>query len=329
MKNSRIIVTGGAGFIGSNLARKLSEDCNKVIVIDNLSTGNYDNIQDLEKSGRIEFIKGTITDLNFLQKIFKDIDYVFHQAAISSVPRSIKYPMKSNNVNINGTLNILIAAKDNRVKKVVYASSSSAYGDKPTLTKKEDMIPYPLSPYAVSKLAGEYYCQVFTNMYGLPTVSLRYFNVYGPRQDPSSDYAAVVPKFISRVLNGKSPVIYGDGEQIRDFIFVDDVVHANILAAESKATGIFNIAGGKRISINDLAKSIIKICDKHFDPIHDDPRPGDIKHSLADISRATDTFGYIPKVDIKDGLEKTIKWFQTQNQKTAPHKRHISKLMRK
>ena len=329
MKNSRIIVTGGAGFIGSNLARKLSEDYNKVIVIDNLSTGNYDNIQDLEKPGKIDFIKGTITDLNLLQQIFKDVDYVFHQAAIPSVPRSIKYPMKSNNVNINGTLNVLIAAKDNRVKKVVYASSSSAYGDTPTLTKKEDMIPYPLSPYAVSKLAGEYYCQVFTNMYGLPTVSLRYFNVYGPRQDPSSDYAAVVPKFISRVLNGKPPVIYGDGEQIRDFIFVDDVVHANILAAESKATGIFNIAGGKRISINDLAKSIMKICDKHFDPIHDDPLPGDIKHSLADISRATDTFGYIPKVDIKDGLEKTIKWFQIQNQKTAPHKRHISKLMRK
>jgi len=329
MKNSRIIVTGGAGFIGSNLARKLSEDYNKVIVIDDLSTGNYDNIRDLEKSGKIEFIKGTITDLNFLQQIFKDIDYVFHQAAISSVPRSIKYPMRSNNVNINGTLNVLIAAKDNRVKKVVYASSSSAYGDTPTLTKKEDMVPYPLSPYAVSKLAGEYYCQVFTSMYGLLTVSLRYFNVYGPRQDPSSEYAAVVPKFISRVLNGKPPVIYGDGEQIRDFIFVDDVVHANILAAESKATGIFNIAGGKRISINDLAKSIMKICDKHFDPIHDDPRPGDIKHSLADISRATDTFGYIPKVDIKDGLEKTIKWFQTQNQKTAPHKRHISKLMRK
>ena len=329
MKNSRIIVTGGAGFIGSNLARKLSEDYNKVIVIDDLSTGNYDNIRDLEKSGKIEFIKGSITDLNFLQQIFKDIDYVFHQAAISSVPRSIKYPMRSNDVNINGTLKVLIAAKDNRVKKVVYASSSSAYGDAQTLTKKEEMAPCPLSPYAVSKLAGEYYCQVFTNMYGLPTVSLRYFNVYGPRQDPSSEYAAVVPKFISRVLNGKPPVIYGDGKQIRDFIFVDDVVHANILAAEGKATGIFNIARGKRISINDLAKSIMKICDKHFDPIHDDPLPGDIKHSLADISRATDTFGYIPKVDIKDGLEKTIKWFQTQNQKTAPYKRNISKLMRK
>ncbi len=314
MKDAKVIVTGGAGFIGSNLARKLSEDCNKVIVIDNLSTGNYHNIQDLEKSGKIEFIKETITDLNFLQQIFKDIDYVFHQAAIPSVPRSIKYPMKSNNVNINGTLNVLIAAKDNMVKKVVYASSSSAYGDTPTLTKKEDMIPYPLSPYAVSKLAGEYYCQVFTNMYGLPTVSLRYFNVYGPRQDPSSDYAAVVPKFISRVLNGKPPVIYGDGEQIRDFIFVDDVVHANILAAESKATGIFNIAGGKRISINDLAKSIIKINGKHLDPVYDDPQPGDIKCSHADISLAKEKLKYEPKVDLTRGLEETVKWFKGEDE---------------
>lgn len=309
IKGQHIVVTGGAGFIGSNLTRALSEN-NEVVVVDDLSTGYLKNIQDLIDTNKIEFIKGDVTNIDLLQNIFKDVDYVFHQAAIPSVLRSIKTPMKSNNVNINGTLNVLIAAKDNKIKKVVYASSSSVYGDTPTLPKKEDMAPYPLSPYAVGKLTGEYYCQVFTNVYGLSTISLRYFNVYGPRQDPSSEYAAVVPKFISRVLNGKPPLIYGDGKQTRDFTFIKDVVCANILASGSKATGIFNIAGGKRISINDLAKSIMKICDKHFDSIHDDPLPGDIKHSLADISKAKEKLGYEPKFNVTEGLEETIKWFQ-------------------
>ncbi|EMR72996.1 nucleoside-diphosphate-sugar epimerase [Thermoplasmatales archaeon SCGC AB-539-N05] len=311
MRGKHIIVTGGAGFIGSNLTRKLSEN-NKVVVVDDLSTGHFKNIQDLVDAKKIEFIKGSVTDIYLLKNTFKDADYVFHQAAIPSVPRSIKDPMRSNNVNINGTLNVLIAAKDNKIKKVVYASSSSAYGDTPTLPKKEDMTPCPLSPYAVSKLTGEYYCQVFTNVYGLSTISLRYFNVYGPRQDPSSEYAAVIPKFISRVLNGKPPLIYGDGKQTRDFTFIKDVVCANILAAETKATGIFNIAGGKRISINDLAKLIMKICGKHFDSIHDDPLPGDIKHSLADISKVKEKLGYEPKFNVSEGLEETIKWFQKQ-----------------
>lgn len=311
IKGQHIVVTGGAGFIGSNLTRLLSEN-NKVVVVDNLSTGYLKNIQDLMDTNKIDFIKGNITDMDLLQNKFKDVDYVFHQAAIPSVPRSIKDPIKTNYANVNGTLNVLIAAKDNDVKKVIFASSSSTYGDTPKLPKKEDMAPCPLSPYAISKLTGEYYCQVFTNVYGLSTISLRYFNVYGPRQDPSSDYAAVIPKFISRILNGRPPVIHGDGKQTRDFTFIKDVVCANILAAESKATGIFNIAGGNRISINDLAKLIMKICGKQLDPIHDNPLPGDIKHSLADISKAKEKLGYEPKFNVKKGLEDAVKWYQTQ-----------------
>jgi len=252
MDGKNIIVTGGAGFIGSNLVKQLVET-NHVVVIDDLSTGHIKNIQNLITSKKIEFINGTITDLELLQKTFRNVDYIFHEAAIPSVPRSIKDPLKTNAAIALGTLNVLIAARDNHVKKVIYASSSSVYGDTPTLPKKEDMTPNPLSPYAVSKLTAEYFCQIFTRLYGLSTVSLRYFNVYGPWQDPASEYAAVVPKFITSVLNNRSPIIYGDGEQTRDFTFINDVVNANILAAESTSTGIFNIACGKRISIKNLA----------------------------------------------------------------------------
>jgi len=311
MKDAKIIITGGAGFIGSNLAHKLCKN-NEVIIIDNLSTGNYENIRKLDETGKIKFLKETITNLDFLIKTFKDIDYILHQAAIPSVPRSVKDPISSNNANINGTLNVLYASKENKVKKVVCASSSSAYGNTPTLPKKETMIPQPLSPYAVSKLACEYYCNAFTEVYGLPTVSLRYFNVYGPRQDTKSEYAAVIPNFVNNVLNKKPPVIYGDGKQTRDFTFINDVVCANILAIESKENGIFNVAGGKRISINDLAKSIMNICGTHFDPIHDEPLSGDIKHSLADISKAEEKLGYKPKFNLINGLEETVKWFQNQ-----------------
>jgi UDP-glucose 4-epimerase len=311
LKNKCIIVTGGAGFIGSNLVRAL-EKYNTVKVIDNLSTGYLKNIKDLINNTKIEFIKGNITNLNFLQKTFKDVDYIFHLAAIPSVPRSIINPIKSNHANINGTLNVLIAAKDNNVKKVIYSSSSSVYGDTPTLPKKEDMKPCPLSPYAVSKLTSEYYCQVFTEVYYLPTICLRYFNVYGPHQDKKSEYAAVIPKFIASVLNNNSPVIFGDGKQTRDFTFVKDAVNANILAAESKETGVFNIAYGKRISINKLAKSIMNIIGKQIKPKYTAPRSGDILHSLADISKAKRKLGYVPKIEIKEGLEETIIWFQKQ-----------------
>ena len=308
MEEKNIIVTGGAGFIGSNLVKKLIEK-NTVTVIDDLSTGFFENIEDLVTQNKVKLIKGSITDLDLLQDACKGIDFVFHEAAIPSVPRSVKDPYKSNFVNANGTLNILIAARDNAVKKVIYASSSSVYGDTPTLPKKEEMKPCPQSPYAVSKLTAEYYCDVFTQIYNLPTISLRYFNVYGPLQDPNSEYAAVIPKFITNIKNDKSPIIYGDGEQTRDFTFVNDVVTANILAAESSSTGIYNIAGGKRISINELVKMLLTLQKKEITSNHVEQRDGDIKHSLADISRAKEAFGYTPRYEIFDGLKETIKWF--------------------
>jgi UDP-glucose 4-epimerase len=311
MRNKTVVVTGGAGFIGSNIAKELSNN-NKVIILDDLSTGNIKNIEDINNNN-IKFIKGTITDLKLLKKIFKDVNYVFHEAAIPSVPRSIKDPIRSNYVNVNGTLNILTAARINKcVKKVIYASSSSIYGDTPTLPKKEDRPTYPLSPYALSKFTAEYYCQLFTKIYELETISLRYFNVYGPRQDPNSEYAAVIPKFITSILNNKSPIIYGDGEQTRDFTFIEDIVNANILAAESDNTGIFNIAGGKRISINKLAHTIMKICKTKLNLTYKEPRYGDIKHSLADITKAKEKLNFIPNFGLEKGLKETIKWFNKQ-----------------
>jgi UDP-glucose 4-epimerase len=312
MKDKKIVITGGAGFIGSNLTRFFTNTKNHVIVIDDLSTGRLENIQDIIDEKNFRFVEGSITDLDLLHNIFKNVEYVFHQAALPSVPRSIKDPLTTNQVNINGTLNVLVAARDAGVRKVVYASSSSVYGDTPTLPKKESMAPNPLSPYAVSKITGEYYCQIFTDVFQLPTVALRYFNVYGPRQDPSSEYAAVIPKFIKNVLDNTPPIVYGDGEQTRDFTFINDVIQANLLAAKSKATGVFNTAGGKRISINDLAKTVMLLCNKKMDIIYEDARPGDIKHSLADDSKAKNTFGFIPKYDIKKGLKETIPWYQKQ-----------------
>lgn len=312
MKDARIIITGGAGFIGSNLAHRLCEN-NEVIIIDNLSTGNYENIRKLDKTGKIKFLKETITNLNFLEKTFKDIDYILHQAAIPSVPRSVKDPISSNNANINGTLNVLYAAKENNIKKVICASSSSAYGNTPTLPKIETMIPQPLSPYAVSKVSCEYYCKAFKEVYDLSTASLRYFNVYGPRQNPNSQYAAVIPKFIKKINNNSKPIIYGDGTQTRDFTFVEDVISANILLAESKQTGVFNIGSGRNISINGLAELIMKLCDKKTGVEYTDPALGDVKDSLADITKANKELGYTPKYNLKRGLEETINWLQNQN----------------
>lgn len=312
MNNKRILITGGAGFIGSNLARHLSNAQNHVIIVDDLSTGRKQNIDDLIQRNKIEFIEGSITDLDLLQETFTNIDYVFHEAALPSVPRSIKDPLTTNLVNINGTLNVLIAAKDNGVKKVVYASSSSVYGDTPTLPKIESMIPNPLSPYAITKLTGEYYCQVFSSVFHLPTVALRYFNVYGPRQDPSSEYAAVIPKFITCVMNGQSPIIYGDGEQSRDFTYIHDVIQANILSAESTITGVFNAAGGRRITINELATTVMKLCGKTLDISYKDSRPGDIKHSLADSTKAYKAFNFTLTYDLEKGLKETIEWYQKQ-----------------
>jgi UDP-glucose 4-epimerase len=301
----KAIITGGAGFIGSNLAEVLSRD-NEVIIVDDLSTGNEANICGLE----IELVKGSITDLDLLRKIFKGADYVFHQAAIPSVPRSIKDPVSTNEANVTGTLNVLIAARDCSVKKVIFASSSSAYGDTPELPKREDMNPNPLSPYAVTKIVGEYYCNVFNEVYNLKTAALRYFNVYGPKQDPYSDYAAVIPKFIKRIQEGKPPIIYGDGTQTRDFTSVDDVVSANILAAGSDAEGVYNIATGKRITINELANVIMAIMGRFLDPIHEKPREGDVLHSLGDITKAKKDFGYEPGDKLEANLKETVKWFR-------------------
>jgi UDP-glucose 4-epimerase len=309
MKKTKAIVTGGAGFIGSHIAEELANKGYHVIVIDDLSTGKLANIEPLLKKGAVEFVRGSITDLPLLQKLFKGITYVFHEAAIASVPQSLENPLASHEVNVTGTLNVLLAARDNKVKKVVYASSCAIYGNEPTLPKREDMAPDPQSPYAVNKLAAEYYCEVFHRVYGLPTVALRYFNVYGPRQDPDSQYAAVIPKFIQKALDGKAPVIYGDGEQSRDFVFVKDVVAANLLAADSKANGVFNIGTGESISMNALADTIIRLSGKTITPIHEEPRSGDVRHSLADISKAK-IFGYKPKYNLKERLQETVRSFE-------------------
>ncbi len=305
----KVIVTGGAGFIGSHLTEELAKRGYYVIILDDLSTGKTENIEPLLKNENVKFIQGSVTDLPVLQKLFQDVHYVFHLAAIPSVPRSIENPLASHEVNVTSTLKVLLTAKDNGIKKVIYASSSSVYGDTPTLPKREDMLPNPLSPYAVTKLTGEYYCRVFKEVYGLPTVCLRYFNVYGPRQDPNSQYSAVIPRFIKSVSEGKPPIILGDGEQTRDFTFIKDVVEANILAAESDATGIFNIGRGESTSINRLAKLIISFTKNTVKPIHDEARAGDIRHSLADISRAR-AFGYEPKFSLEQGLRETTRSFQ-------------------
>ncbi len=389
----KVVVTGGAGFIGSHLATELVRRGYHVVILDDLSTGKLQNIahlidpetpdagapQDIsgaapsenrggrsattpdinsleagstsrlrgsqetgagptgapqniagashpnpnDRSGHAAgpgtcvFVRGSVTDLPALTHIFDGAAYIFHQAAIPSVPRSIDDPLSTHHACATGTLNVLIAARDAGAKKVVYASSSSVYGDTPTLPKREDMIPQPLSPYAITKLAGEHYCQVFHRIYGLATVSLRYFNVYGPRQDPTSAYAAVMPRFVSRLQSGQPPVIFGDGEQTRDFTYIADTVEANVLAAESpEATGVYNVATGSRITLNDLARMIIGLVAEAapaglrdrlaaMEPEYAPERPGDIKHSLADISRAAG-FGYRPRYDIAAGLKETV-----------------------
>ena len=301
----KAIVTGGAGFIGSHLAEVLAERRYHVTVLDDLSTGSKENLTGLLNLSNADFVLGSITDLALLQKLCQGVDCVFHQAAIPSVPRSIKEPLLANEVNITGTLNVLIAARDSGVKKVIYASSSSVYGETPSLPKQEAMTPTPQSPYAVTKLAGEYYCRVFSQVYGLATVCLRYFNIYGPRQNPESEYAAVVPRFIQSALRGEPPVIFGHGEQTRDFTFVKDAVMANILAVEGSAAGIFNVGAGESVSVNRLSEIIIGLTGNSVKPIHREPRPGDVLHSLADISEIS-AFGYQPEYSLEKGLKETI-----------------------
>ncbi|NOX97893.1 MAG: SDR family oxidoreductase [Nitrospirae bacterium] len=304
---STYLVTGGAGFIGSNIVDKLVENKEKVRVLDNFSTGKRENLKQV--AANIDLIEGDIRDLATCQKAMEGVDFCLHQAALPSVQRSVEDPLTTNEVNVNGTLNILFAAKEAAVKRVVYAGSSSAYGNTPTLPKREDMTPNPLSPYAVTKLVGEYYCRAFQTTFGLSTVILRYFNVFGPRQDPNSLYSAVIPKFITAMLSGNSPTIYGDGEQSRDFTYIENVVQANLLACKAKGVEgeIFNIAMGERVIINELIGYIDDLLATSLTPTYAEARAGDVKHSLADISKAEKLLEYHPEVSFEEGLGKTIK----------------------
>jgi len=308
---ARYLVTGGAGFIGSNIVHELLRRGETVRVIDNFSTGREVNLKDV--LDRIELIRGDITDLDTVRKAVEGVEFVLHKAAIPSVPRSIDRPLESDRANVLGTLNVLVAARDAGVRRVVYAASSSAYGETPTLPKVETMAPDPLSPYAVSKLAGEHYCRVFTLNYGLETVALRYFNVFGPRQDPNSHYAAVIPKFVRAYIEGRPPVVYGDGEQSRDFCYIENTVQANLLActAPGVAGRVFNIACGERTSLLQVLDLLSEIFGRRIPPVHEPAKKGDIKHSLADISAARQFLGYEPKVLFAEGLRRTVEWYRT------------------
>lgn len=323
---SLYLVTGGAGFIGSNIAEELLKRGEKVRILDNFSTGKRQNLEELKnmtdrkqetgdrkksrKTGQLEIIEGDIRSYHIVREAVEGVEFILHQAALPSVPRSVNDPITSNEVNVVGTLNILNAAKETKVKRIVYASSSSVYGDLEILPKTEDMLPKPLSPYAVSKLAAEKYCQVFTKLYGLETICFRYFNVFGPKQDPTSQYSAVIPKFINIMKKGESPTIYGDGEQSRDFTYVQNVVEANLQACENRMAEfsgeVFNIAYGKRVTLNDLVVKINKTLTKEIKPKYANSRPGDVKHSLANVGKARQFIEYEPKVNFDEGLRKTI-----------------------
>jgi nucleoside-diphosphate-sugar epimerase len=307
-----VLVTGGAGFIGSHIAAALLAQGARVRVLDDLTTGHRENIEEI--GGDLDFIEGSVADEQLLSKVLDGVEVVFHEAAIPSVPRSVEEPRQTHVASVDGTFSLLVAARDAKVRRVVYAASSSAYGDQPTLPKVEHMLPDPLSPYAVAKLVGEYYCQVFTRVYGLETVSLRYFNVFGPRQDPGSQYSGVVSRFISTLLSNERPVIYGDGEQSRDFTYIDNVVFANLRAAESKeASGkVINVANGERITLNQLLSELKELTGKEdVTAEYLEPRVGDVRHSLADITLAKEFLGYESKVDLREGLERTIDWWKS------------------
>lgn len=308
----KYLVTGGAGFIGSNIAAQLLQDGQQVRVADNFATGQKENIQALLENPNFELLEGDITDPAFAAKAVDGVDIVFHEAAIPSVPKSVDDPMRSHLANATGTLVMLMAARDAKVKKFVYASSSSIYGDNPQLPKQEDFPVRPVSPYALDKYAGERYCQIFWKLYGLPTVALRYFNVFGPHQNPKSQYAAVIPAFITAIAQDQQPTVYGDGTQSRDFTFVQDVVQANLLAAQSgeQANGqVFNVACNAQTSLNDLITMINGILGKTVAANYQAPRKGDVPHSLADITKAKDILGYQPKFAIKEALQKTSEWY--------------------
>jgi len=317
---SLYLVTGGAGFIGSNIVEELLRRGEHVRILDNFATGKRENISRIKKIlekqnktqnfEKLEVIEGDIRSYHIVREAMEGVNYILHQAALPSVPRSVKDPLTTNEVNVVGTLNVLNAAKDCKVKRIVFASSSSVYGDLEVLPKTEDMLPKPLSPYAVSKLTGEKYCQVFTKLYGLETVILRYFNVFGPRQDPTSQYSAVIPKFINIMKGGDSPIIFGDGEQSRDFTFVRNVVEANLLACkdgmEEFSGEVFNAATGKRVTINELISNINTLLKTNIKPKYESPRPGDVKHSLSNIGKAMQFLDYKPQVNFYEGLKMIV-----------------------
>ncbi len=306
----RFLVTGGAGFIGSNVCRRLvSEGC-FVRVVDNLLTGKVENLAGI--TDKVDFIQADMGAEEVARRAVEDVDVVLHQGALPSVPRSVDDPAATHRHCVDATFTLLLASRDAGVKRFVYAASSSAYGDTPTLPKVESMPASPLSPYAAAKLVGEYYCLVFYKVFGLETISLRYFNVFGPHQDPTSQYAAAIPAFVTSILKGQQPTVFGDGEQSRDFTYVDNVVEANLLAARAKQTKgeVINIACGQAVTVNQIIDMINELVGSAIEPIYADPRPGDVKHSLADISLAEELIGYKPVVEFRDGLRKAIDWYR-------------------
>ena len=308
------LITGIAGFIGSSIARALLDRGDEVRGIDNFSTGKPENLAEI--LNRIDFREADLLDLEALHEVCRGADYVFHEAAIPSVPKSVLDPLGSNCANVDGTVHLLIAARDAKVKRVVYAASSSAYGDTPTLPKHEGMLPSPISPYAVAKLTGEYYMRSFYRCYGLETVSLRYFNIFGPRQDPTSPYSGVLAKFITQMLNGEQPVIFGDGTQSRDFTYIDNAVHANLLAAQAVAPEVagqvFNVATAERADLNETFQLLKKITGYSGNVKYGPERAGDVRHSLADLTLAENRLGYKPKVYFEEGLRRTVEWYRTE-----------------
>jgi UDP-glucose 4-epimerase len=310
----KVLVTGGAGFIGSHLTRALAARDHSVRVLDDLSSGKRSNLADLD--GAVELIEGTILDEATLDRAMDGVEIVYHEAAIPSVPRSMAAPVASHQANATGTLMVLEAARRSGVRRVVYAGSSSAYGETPTLPKVETMASAPLSPYAVSKLTGEHYCQIYARSFGVETVVLRYFNVFGPRQDPNSQYAAVIPRFVTAALEGRRPIVFGDGTQSRDFCYIENVLEANLLAADAReASGrVFNVACGRACDLNTVVKLIGQRLGVALEPTYETGRAGDVKHSLADISAARRILGYTAPVSFEEGLDRTIEWYKRQRQ---------------
>jgi UDP-glucose 4-epimerase len=313
----RYLVTGGAGFIGSNTVDELVRRGHSVVVLDDISSGKEDNLAEIRN--KITFIKGSITDIEVVRKAMHEAEYVLHLAARTSVPRSVKDPIETNKINIDGTLNVLVAAKELKVKRVVFAASSSAYGETATLPKVETMQPEPISPYGVTKYVGELYGQTFGRCYGLENVALRYFNIFGPRQDPGSPYSGVLAKFCAAYLEDTPPVVFGDGEQTRDFTYVENAVQVNLLACEApNASGkVFNVGVGGRISLNEVLRELGKITGKTLEAKYEAPRDGDIRDSQADISQAREILGYEPKVTFEEGLAHTFEWYRETQTKAA------------